>query len=94
MFPHLAKELEGEWMQIEAVRTDSLEAEKAYRDGLEGYDPTVIDFLRRCDTEEQGLEIIDYMKERKEISEKYATELKVQLLRNGIRSFGPKRESY
>jgi hypothetical protein len=54
----------------------------------------VIDFLRRCDTEEQGLEIIDYLKKRGEISEKYATELKMQLLRDGIRSFGPKKRGY
>jgi hypothetical protein len=94
MFPNLARELEREGFRIGGVRSDINEAEKAAHRNYEGYEPTVIDFLRRCDTEEQGLEIIDYLKKRGEISEKYATELKMQLLRDGIRSFGPKKRGY
>lgn len=87
-YPNLTKELENDGIQIDSVRSLPEEAEKAFF----SHEPTVIDFLRRCDTDEQGLEIIDYLKKRSEISEEYATELKVQLLKNGIRSFGPKKE--
>jgi len=48
--------------------------------------------LRRCDTEEQGIEIIDYLKDRSEIEEEYANSIKAQLLQKGIESFGPKKE--
>jgi hypothetical protein len=91
-YPHLAKELEGEGLKIDSVRSSPKEAERAVHDEYKGYDPTVIDFLRRCDTEEEGLEIIDYMKKRGEIPEDYAEKLKFQLLKDGIRSFGKKKE--
>jgi len=87
-YPNLTKELENEGIQVDSVRSLPEEAEKAFH----SYEPTVIDFLRRCDTEEQGLEIINYLKKRNEISEEYANELKVQLQKKGIRSFGPKKE--
>ena len=70
-YPNLTKELENEGIQIDAVRSSPEEAEKAFH----SYEPTAIDFLRRCDTEEQELEIIDYLKNRNEISEEYASEL-------------------
>jgi hypothetical protein len=92
-YPNLAKELEREGFSIGGVRSDPREAEKAFhKKSFNGYDPTVVDFLRRCDTDEEGLEIIDYMRRRGEIDEIYATKLKMQLLRKGIRSFGPKKE--
>jgi hypothetical protein len=91
-YPNLAKELEGGYITINSVRTMDKEAEKAFRARLEGYDPTVIDFLRRCDTEEQGIEIIGFMKRRGEISAQYADKLRFQLIQKGIRSFGPKKE--
>jgi hypothetical protein len=91
-YPNLARELEGEGLKIDSVRSDMEEAERAVHNKYRGYDPTVIDFLRRCDTEEEGLEIINYMKERGEIPEEYAERLKYQLLMDGIRSFGKKKE--
>ncbi|NOZ76846.1 MAG: DUF2095 domain-containing protein [Euryarchaeota archaeon] len=91
-YPNLAKELEGEGLRIDSVRSSPKEAERAVHDRYRGYDPTVIDFLRRCDTEEQGLEIIAYMQGRGEIGEDYARKLKFQLIKDGIRSFGRKKE--
>ena len=88
-FPNLTKELEGgEKIPIGGVRSDIKEAEKKF----ETHEPTVIDFLRRCDTEEQGIEIIDYLKTRGEIGKEYANSIKAQLLQKGIESFGPKKE--
>jgi len=54
--------------------------------------PDVISFLRRAETDEQALEIINFCQKRGEISEEYANELKVQLGIYGIRSFGTKKE--
>jgi hypothetical protein len=88
-FPNLSKELEGgEKISIGGSRTSLKEAEKT----RESHDPSAIDFLRRCNTTEEGLEIIDYLKARGEIEEEYAASLKSQLLKNGIESFGSKKE--
>jgi hypothetical protein len=54
--------------------------------------PDVIDFIRRCDTEEQAEEIIGYMEKRGEIEKQYARKLREQLKDKGVRSFGPKKE--
>ena len=94
MFPHLAKEmerLEGK-ISITSIRSDINTGEKATSERFEGYDPDVIDFLRRCDNEEQAREIIGYLERRGEISQKYADRLRRQLKEKGVRSFGSKKD--
>lgn len=94
IFPHLADELErGEVkIGIRSVRSDAEAGEKITLSHFTGYVPDVTDFLHRCDTEEQAVEIIDFMEERKEISTEYAEKLRKQLKEKGVRSFGPKKE--
>jgi len=94
MFPNLSEELEGEdsKVAIDSVRTDSDTAEKSVPDKFHNYDPTVIDFIRRCDREEQAKAIIAYLEKRGELSKEYAEELRQQLKKEGVRSFGPKKE--
>lgn len=94
MFPNLAREMEaGEYkITITSVRLDPEEGERAALRMFEGYDPDIIDFLRRCDNEEQAEEIIAYMERRGEISRDYALSLRKQLKEKGVRSFGPKKE--
>ncbi|RJS87775.1 DUF2095 domain-containing protein [Candidatus Bathyarchaeota archaeon] len=94
MFPNLAREMSDEdnRVTITSVRSDIESGEKIVSKSFRGYNPDVIDFLRRCDNEEQANEIIDYLEERKEISEKYASHLRRQLKEKGIRSFGSKKE--
>lgn len=58
-----------------------------------GYEPSVIDFLQRCSTDEEGLEVIDFMEKRGEISKAYAASLRKKIAESGVRSFGEKRES-
>lgn len=89
MFPNLYREIEeGKYkVTINSVRT-----EESYSKELNGYDPDVIDFLRRCDTEEQAEEIIEYMRKQGEINGEYAERLQKQLKEKGIRSFGSKKE--
>jgi hypothetical protein len=57
-----------------------------------GYDPSVMDFLQRCSTNEEAIEIISYLEKRGEITASYAESLKEKVATKGVRSFGPKRE--
>lgn len=61
-------------------------------DKLRHFNPQAIDFLRRCDTEAQAEEIIAYLEKKGEITKEYAHELRCQLKKDGVRSFGPKKE--
>jgi hypothetical protein len=105
MFPHLYKELEtGDCkVPIDAVRKNPEEAENAEAgeeefeptvlpDKLRHFNPSAVDFIRRCDTEAQAEEIIAYLQKKGEITKEYAEELRCQLKREGVRSFGPKKE--
>ncbi len=80
LFPNIAKELEennGITLKVDKSR---------------GYNPTVIDFIKRCEKDEEALEIIDFLEKRKEISEEYAESLRKRIKEKGVRSFGKKRE--
>lgn len=94
MFPNLAKEMESSEHKtvINSVRTDPDAGEKKASENFRHYTPDIIDFLRRCRTEEQAQEIIAYMEKRGEIRKQYAARLRKQLKKKGVRSFGPKKE--
>jgi len=94
MFPHLAEELENEEhkIAITSVRSDTETGENASSKKFASYMPDVIDFIRRCDEEEQAEEVISYMERRGEISRKYASRLRKQLKEKGLRSFGSKKQ--
>ena len=93
---------------INAVRKNPQEAEEAIEpeeseeeefascnetpDKLRHFNPCAVDFIRRCDTEAQAEEIIAYLQKKGEITSEYAEELRCQLKREGVRSFGPKKE--
>jgi hypothetical protein len=92
-YPNIAKELEvDDGVKMDGVRSSVGEAEKAARDKYADFDPTALDFLRRCSTDDEGLEIIDYLHKKGEIEKDYASQLKMQLLSKGIRSFGPQKK--
>jgi len=61
-------------------------------DKFRHYNPTVVDFIRRCDTDAQAEEIIAFLNKKGELTEDYACELRKQLKKDGLRSFGPKKE--
>jgi hypothetical protein len=95
MFPNLAKELDGEENKVgvTSVRTETPIGEKAASRVLSSYMPDAVDFIRRCDTQEQAEEIIAYLEKRGEIEKQYAVQLRKQLKEKGLRSFGPKKEN-
>jgi len=93
MFPNLAKELGGEnTIPIDSVRTNADDAEKSMYDRFHNYDPTVVDFIRRCSTETEADEIIVFMEKRGELTGEHAQQLRKQLKEKGVRSFGRKKE--
>jgi len=92
---------------IDGVRADAAEAEEgvtgveetlieqaenAASDMFRHYNPTVVDFIRRCDTNAQAEEIVAYLQKRGEVTAKEANEIRKQLKKDGLRSFGPKKE--
>ncbi|MEM2136332.1 MAG: DUF2095 family protein [Candidatus Methanomethylicia archaeon] len=86
-FPHLAKELEDELLMLSITNKNVNNVLK-----FKGYEPNVIDFIRRCDTEDQALEIINFMTKQNLISDGEAEKLKFILREKGIRYFGSKKE--
>ncbi|HID60427.1 MAG TPA: DUF2095 domain-containing protein [Hadesarchaea archaeon] len=91
-YPNLADEWnEKGTITIRAVRSDLREAEKAAYN-IEGYEPTVVDFLRRCENDAQALEIIDFMESKGEIESGYAKRLRSQLIKHGLKSFGKRKK--
>jgi hypothetical protein len=90
-YPNLDGELGKEGtLAIQAVRSDVKEAEKAAH-SIHGYVPTAVDFIRRCENDEQALEIINYLERRGEIEPDYAKRLRSQLAEHGLRSFGRRK---
>jgi hypothetical protein len=61
-------------------------------DKLRHFNPSAVDFIRRCDTETQAEEIIDYLQKKGELLQADAEKMRCQLKRDGVRSFGPKKE--
>ncbi|MBN2228022.1 MAG: DUF2095 family protein [Candidatus Thorarchaeota archaeon] len=92
-FPSLTKELEEGTTQsfkIDGVRTMSEESEQDQE--KQTFTPDVIDYIRRCDTVPQAIEIVDFLAKQGEISASQAKAIKSQLRAEGIRSFGAKKE--
>ena len=61
-------------------------------DKLRHFNPSAVDFIRRCDTESQAKEIIDYLQKKGELTRERADQMRCQLKQKGVRSFGPKKE--
>ena len=90
-FPKIAQEMGGTGtVRIGAVRTSSKEAEKVAH-SVHGYEPSAVDYIRRCDSDEQALDIINFLEKKGDIEPEYANRLRTQLARQGLRSFGAKK---
>jgi hypothetical protein len=94
LFPHLADELEN-GKSIADLETKTIRQKRALNTNRrwEGYDPDIIDFIRRCKTPEQVAEIIDYLSNEGVMSSEIAEKLRRQLEEEGIRSFGELKEN-
>lgn len=84
-FPNLAREMENRVQTVNIGGVRTYEAE-----GLDELKtPDAVSYLRRCETEEQAVEVIDYLERKGEITKDYADMLRKQLKEKGVRSFGP-----
>jgi len=97
MFPNLADEMNTDpnRVAISSVRSDVFAGEErasALTKRFDNYIPDAIDYIRRCDNEEQAEEIIGFLEKRQEISRDYAKRLRKQLRGKGVRSFGSKKQ--
>lgn len=61
-------------------------------DPWRGYVPTVVDYIRRCKTVEEAIEVIDYLVRRNELGVDDAEKLKEKLRNGGIEAFGGRKE--
>ncbi|MCS7129571.1 MAG: DUF2095 domain-containing protein [Candidatus Caldarchaeum sp.] len=89
-FPALYREIVGKKsvVGINGIRSSS---ENAERDAV-SKTPTVIDYLRRCDTDEQAEEVVSFLLARGELTQDYAENLLKQLRERGVRSFGTRKQ--
>jgi hypothetical protein len=94
MFPNLSRELDLDEnkISIDSFRTDPAVEELDSTDGFRNYMPTIIDFLRRCDNSTQAEEIISFLEKKGELTEESAKLFRERLKKEGVRSFGPKKE--
>jgi len=79
-------------VRISAIRSDPEVAEREAAGSLRGFVPGAVDYLRRCSSDEEALEVIEYLEERGEISREYSEQLKKQVREMGVRSFGKLKE--
>ena len=94
LFPHLAEEIESGRSKLN-LDDDAETGESGTRTNARkwaGYDPDVVDFIRRCETVAQAREVVEYMESRGEITAERAAEIKKQIAEEGLRSFGPKKD--
>ena len=90
-FPNLTKEIDEQKMR---VRIDSIRSDPTLRDekSLSGYLPDAVDYIRRCETVEEAMQIVDFLENHKQIPFEEAVRLRAQLRAMGVKSFGAKKE--
>jgi len=88
-YPHLHEEVAE---KSGVPREDGCHRVSAIKmDRGRGYDPSVLDFIQRCSTDDEAMAIVCFMEKRGEISRAYAASLKMRISEHGVRSFGAKR---
>lgn len=97
-FPALYSELANKKMSMridevedESESHSSREDERQSFDPFSNYEPNIFDFLARARTNEEGLEVIDFLSKQGQISAEIAKELTEKIKTLGIRCFGPER---
>lgn len=62
------------------------------KDYLQGFDPKAIDFIRRAKSNEEAIEVLNFLEKRGEITAKDCSNMKLQLEKEGLVSFGEHKE--
>jgi hypothetical protein len=86
-FPHLIGELNTKkslsGIEIGGVSYDKMTPE----------DPNLVDFILRCSTDEEAIDIINFLEKRNEITSAEADRTRKQIKSEGLTSFGPRKIS-
>jgi hypothetical protein len=85
LFPSLSEPLERS-----EVAEDEVKARP--KEPLSGFMPGPEDYLARCRTDEEAVEVINFLHRRGEISREVFEKLSRRIAEDGVRSFGPLRE--
>ncbi|MFP3951487.1 MAG: DUF2095 family protein [Candidatus Bathyarchaeia archaeon] len=89
LFPNIAREMDsGKSLADVEFMGATVEGKGKWA----GYEPDATDFIRRCNTREEAMEIIGYLEERGELTEERSASIKRQLEEEGLRSFGDKKK--
>lgn len=88
-FPNLSEEIEKGMDKIDLEFGGNVR-KRARK--FSGYSPNEIDFILRCRNDDEAFEIIDFLKERGEITPTRARILRKQIEKEGLRSIGKKKE--
>jgi hypothetical protein len=86
-YPNLWNEINGQNSTLENSKIENIPI-----DPFRGYAPHAIDYIRRCEKNEEAERTISYLLKKGEISPEHAKKLRKQLKEKGLRSFGPKKE--
>jgi len=86
-YPKLAEEIFGN-----KTKQLTLRVESGFSDPWRNYVPTVVDYIRRCKTVEEAIEVVEYLAKRGELSSEEAEELRNILLTRGLEFFGSRKE--
>lgn len=84
-FPKLSDE-------ILSGKTKSMKLNIEIIDPWRGYVPTVVDYIRRCKSLEEALDVIDYLVRRGELPVEEAERIKDILRDKGIEAFGGRKD--
>jgi hypothetical protein len=86
-YPHLWNEINSQNSTAENLKIENISVDK-----FRGYTPNAIDYLRRCERDEEAERTISYLLKKGEITPEYAKKLRKQLKEKGLRNFGAKKE--
>lgn len=89
-FPSIYREIKENEKLLEEKELRTSSGIKKVRK-FSSYTPSILDFICRCKTEEEAIEIIDFSLNKKVITKEYAESLKKRLEEEGLESFGEHR---
>ena len=86
-FPHLYEELEDSTSEGKD-NLESCEVQDAEPDTSDKYSPEATSYIRRARSNDEAIEIVDYLEKRGELSANDASSIIKQIRERGVRSFG------
>jgi hypothetical protein len=86
-FPHLYEELEDSTSE-EKDDSESSEVQDAEPDASDRYSGEAVSYIRRAHSNDEAIEVVDYLRKRGELSANEASSIIKQIRERGVRSFG------